>query len=291
MSLVELGLFYCAAIWGATFYLIKDSLSAVSPEALVGYRFLLSAALLLPWVARRRRRTRHLGQAALLALLLSTLYVSQTVGLEYTSASNSGFITGLFVVFVPLFLLLFLGKPPTKTQWAASALAAAGLWILTGGIKHANRGDGLTLIAAMTYAGHLLATDRCVKADADLVLLAFHQFWLTGLLSLAFGAVRGASFAVRGTGAYWIVLFLAVFPTLSAFFIQMVAQKRSAPLRVALIFSLEPVFAAAFAWTLGGEPFVPARAAGGALIVLAMIAGELSKLELTRGRRKEVLPA
>ena len=86
------------------------------------------------------------------------------------------------------------------------------------------------------------------------------------------------------------IVFLAVFPTLSAFYIQMLAQRFTAPVKVSLIFSMEPVFAALFAWTLGGELFLPARAAGGALIVLAMVVGELSKLSLLRGRKKEVLP-
>lgn len=291
MSLADLGLLYCAAIWGATFYMVKDSLASVSPEALVGYRFILSAALLLPWVARRKRKLSHLRESAILATLLFLLYISQTVGLKYTTASNSGFITGLFVIFVPIFLKIFYKKPPVIMHWIASGIALLGLWVLTGGIAQFNRGDALTLVAAMTYAGHLLATDTCVKADADLVLLSFHQFWMTGAASLLFGAATGASFEVTARTAWASIAFLAVFPTLTAFFIQMVAQRHTTAVKCALIFSLEPVFAALFAWTIGGEKFVPARAAGGLLIVAAMIAGELGKLDLLKGRRKEVLPA
>ncbi len=85
-------------------------------------------------------------------------------------------------------------------------------------------------------------------------------------------------------------LFLAVFPTLSAFFIQMHAQRSTNPVKVSLIFSLEPAFAAVFAWTLGREPFRAASAAGGGLIIAAMMLGELSKLAVPRGRKQEVLP-
>ena len=290
MSLADIGLVYCAAVWGATFYMVKDSLTAVAPETLVGYRFLLSAALLLPWVMRRRCKTAHLKEAAILATLLVALYLSQTIGLKHTTAANSGFITGLFVIFVPVFLLLLFRKPPTRIQWCSAAFALIGLWMLTGGIARFNFGDALTIVAAMTYAGHLLATDVFVRADADSVLLAFHQFWMTGLLSLAFGVMHGAPLGVANVKAGGVIVFLAVFPTLLAFYIQMVAQRSTAPVKVALIFSLEPVFAALFAWTLGGEAFVPARAAGGALIVAAMIVGQLSKLDLLR-RRSEVLPA
>lgn len=290
-SWADLGLVYCAAVWGATFFMVKDALAGVDPVALVAHRFILSAAFLAPWALTRPSRSKHLKESAILAVLLFLLYVSQTVGLGYTSASNSGFITGLFVIFVPLFLLIFLGKPPTAVQWGSSALALAGLWLLTGGIKTANFGDAITVIAAATYAGHLLATDKYVRADADPIVLAFHQFWMTGLLAAVYALVSGRSFSVSSTRAVSTIVFLAVVPTLSAFFIQMRAQKTVAPVKVSLIFSLEPVFAAAFAWTMGGELFAPARAAGGGLIVAAMMAGELSKLDLLKGRRKEILPS
>ena len=287
----DLGLVYCAAVWGATFYMVKDALAGVDAVAMVAHRFLLSALLLAPWALVRPSRGRHLKEALILAVLLFLLYATQTVGLGYTSASNSGFITGLFVIFVPVFLLLFFRQPPTAVQWASSGLALIGLWMLTGGISSVNFGDVITLVAAATYAAHLLATDKYVRADADAVVLAFHQFWMTGLMALAYCLLSGRSLAVEGDKAAGTIAFLAAFPTLSAFFIQMWAQKFTAPVKVSLIFSLEPVFAAVFAWTLGGERFVAASAAGGALIVAAMMAGELSKLALLKGRRKEVLPS
>lgn len=290
-SWADLGLVYCAVVWGATFFMVKDALAGVDPVALVAHRFLLSALLLAPWALTRPARFKHMKESAILSLLLFLLYVSQTIGLGVTTASNSGFITGLFVILVPLFMLLFFGQAPTPVQWGSSALALAGLWLLTGGIKSANFGDAITLIAAATYAGHLLATDKYVRADADAVVLAFHQFWMTGLMATAAALVMRRSFAVASMGSAGTIAFLAVVPTLSAFFIQMWAQRTTAPVKVSLIFSLEPVFAAIFAWTLGGEPFAPSRAAGGGLIVAAMMAGELSKLDLLRGRRKEVLPS
>ncbi len=287
----DAGLVYCAAVWGSTFYIVKDALSGVDPVAMVAHRFLLAALLLAPWALSRRARARHLGESLILAVLLFALYATQTVGLGYTSAANSGFITGLFVIFVPLFLLVFLRQPPTPVQWGASALALAGLWLLTGGVRSANFGDLITLVSAATYAAHLLATDRYVRADADPVVLAFHQFWMCGLMAALWCLAAGRPLAVATEGAARTIMFLAVAPTLSAFFIQMYAQKTVPPVKVSLIFSLEPVFAALFAWTLGGERFVPAAGLGGALIVAAMMSGELSKLSLLKGRRKEVLPS
>ncbi|MDE2491992.1 MAG: EamA family transporter [Elusimicrobia bacterium] len=289
-SWADLVLVSCAVVWGATFFLVKDALAGVDAVAMVSYRFLLSALLLAPWALSRPSRGRHLKESALLSVLLFLLYASQTVGLGFTTASNSAFITGLFVIFVPLFLMIFFGAPPTRLQWVCSALALGGLWLLTGGVRAANFGDAITLIAAATYAGHLLATDRIVRADADLVVLAFHQFWMTGLLAGLCALASGRPLAVGSASSAGTIVFLAVVPTTAAFFGQMWAQKTVPPVKVSLVFALEPVFGAIFAWTLGGEPFEPRRAAGGALIVAAMMAEQVSKLDLRRGRRKEILP-
>lgn len=282
--LLDLGLLYAAAIWGSTFFVVKDALAGIHPVTLVGYRFLLSAALLLPWVVRRPAPRRHLSESALLAALLVLLYVSQTWGLRYTTASNSGFITGLFVLFVPLILLVVFRKPPLALHWVAVLLAVAGLWVLTGGPRTANRGDALTLVAAVTYAAHLLAIDRFVKADADPVLLTFHQFWITGLACTLLALAARLPMTVAGPGTAAVVLFLALFPTLSGFFVQTIAQRHTPPLKVSLIFSTEPVFAALFAWTVGGEPFRAPSAWGGALIVCGMLLAETARAP-TRGVR------
>ncbi|HBL17400.1 MAG TPA: EamA/RhaT family transporter [Elusimicrobia bacterium] len=288
--LLDLGLLYCSLIWGATFFLVKDSLAQVDPVTLVAYRFLISAAVMLPWVVARPRPGRLLKEGLILGALLMILYVSQTAGLKHTTASNSAFITGLFVFFVPLFLLLFLRKPPAPGQWAAVGLAVAGLWLLTGGVGGVNRGDVLTLLAAVTYAAHVLVTDLYVRRDADLVLLAFHQFWFCGVACLIMALAAGSPLTVGTPRTWGTILFLALFPNVIAFYVQMVAQKETPPLKVSLIFSLEPVFAALFAWTIGGEAFAVRKAAGGLLILSGMVLGEVSRLSLAKGRRQEVLP-
>lgn len=286
----DIGLFYCAAIWGSTFIVTKGALDSVDPVVMVGIRFLVCAALLLPWVLRRADKTRHLREGFFLAFFLTALYVPQTVGLVYTSASNSGFITGLFIIFIPVFMYLFRREKPTRLQGLSAALAIAGMWLLTGGVSGFNIGDALTLVAAAAYSAHLIVTDKYVKAEADTVLLAFHQFWLVSAFSFAIALLRGSSLAVAGVNGWGVILFLAVFPTLTAFFIQMLAQRHSEPFKVGIIFTLEPVFAAVFAWTWGGEEFVPVKAAGGLLIVSGMIIGELSKFNFKRALKKEVLP-
>ncbi|HOI41571.1 MAG TPA: DMT family transporter [Elusimicrobiales bacterium] len=289
-ALYDLGLFYCAAIWGSTFIVTKSALDNVHPITMVGIRFLISALAILPWALKRPSFTRHMKEGFGLAFFLCLLYMTQTAGLQFTTASNSGFITGLFIIFIPVFMFLARGEKPKRMEVVSALLAIAGMWLLTGGVRGFNLGDGLTLIAAMAYSGHLIITDRYVKSDADPLLLAFHQFWITGAVAMLFAALMGWPMGVNGAKGWWIIVFLALFPTLSAFYIQMLAQRRSDPFKVGIIFTLEPVFAAAFAWTLGGEEFFWVKAAGGFLIVSGMLLGELAKFRLRRAAAREVLP-
>jgi len=272
----ELALIYCAAVWGSTFYIVKDSLADIDPFALVAWRFLGAAALMaIPLAARRVPLFANWQRGALLGLVLGILYIFQTVGLGHTSASNSGFITGLFIVFVPLCNLLMFGRLSPWPRLVAVAIALCGLWLLTGGIAGANLGDMLTLVAAVTYAIHVLYADRFTNSGVNVYVLNFQQLFVTGLVALLGGIIMGSSFGIGSMSTMGSVLFLTLIPTLSAFMLQLTAQQGVPPVTTALIFCLEPVFAAIFAWTLGAEQMIPLRAAGGLLIVLAMIISEL----------------
>ena len=270
--LAHVGLFYTAAIWGSTFFLVKDALANIDPIILVAYRFLLAGLLLAGYLAVSGRPIlKGLKQATFLAVVLYLLYVPQTIGLKYTTASNSGFITGLFVTFVPIFLRTIFKRKPTVMEVAASIVSLIGLWVLTGGMRDINIGDMLTLMAAITYAIHVLYIDKYMKAGMDPWVITCQQFLIVGVLSLITGLVLDLPFAVGGVSTWWIVVFLALFPTMSAFVIQVLAQKILTPVRVSLVFALEPVFAGLFAWTLGGEIFIKHRALGGLLIFIALI--------------------
>lgn len=271
-ALAHLGLFYSAAIWGSTFFIVKDVLTDIDPVILVAYRFILAGLLLLGYLlATGRPIFKGIKQAAFLAVILFLLYIPQTIGLKYTTASNSGFITGLFVAFVPIFLRTIFKRKPTVMEVTASIVSLIGLWVLTGGMRDVNIGDMLTLAAAVTYALHVLYSDKYMKAGFDPFILTCQQLFIVGLLSLATGLVLDLPFTVGSTRAWWIVIALAVFPTMSAFVIQVLAQRIVSPVRVSLVFALEPVFAGLFAWTLGGEDVVAHRAFGGLLIFIALI--------------------
>ncbi|NLI15190.1 MAG: DMT family transporter [candidate division Zixibacteria bacterium] len=281
---VDLGLFYSAAIWGSTFFIVKDTLNFISPTLLVGYRFTLAALILVIYlIIKRRNLFTNIKQGLFMGLFLWLLYITQTIGLKITSASNSGFITGLFVAFVPIFAFLMFKKRPTYFGLAAVGLSLIGLWLLSGGMKELNTGDILTLAAAMSYAIHILLADRYLKGGTNPYVLCFQQFAFVGIVSLLLGIFDSSTHIPHDNSAIWIIVFLAIFPTLSAFVIQLLAQRFVSPLRVSLIFAFEPVFAALFAWTLGGEVFRPERALGGLLIFIAMVVSGLERPEKSRG--------
>lgn len=271
-----LGLFYCAFIWGSTFVVTKWALSTVNPISMVSIRFFISAAVLFPFVIKKNLMN-YLKEAFVLSLFLSSLYITQTVGLLYTTASNSGFITGLFIIFIPIFIFLFKRIKPDRIEIISSMVAISGMWFLTGGIDGINKGDFLTLVAAISYSAHLLFTDRYVKNNYDTTLLVFQQFWMVGVISALFSFSFGYDFNVSSLNGWMVIVFLALFPTLSAFFIQMKAQKYIEPFKVGIIFCFEPVFAAIFAWTVGGEDFVLKKAVGGFLIFVSMLLVEIDR--------------
>ena len=289
-NIADLGLFYAAAIWGSTFFIVKDSLRYINPVILVGYRFFLAALILAGILIYRRKPLFSNIKAGLISsLFLCLLYIPQTIGLGITTASNSGFITGLFIAFVPFFSLILFRKQPSFTRLVAVIISLTGLWFLTGGLRDINTGDLLTIIAAMAYAIHLLLTDMYVKNNINPYILSFQQFLFVGMLSFITGAIFKLPFLVLSKNIIWVILFLTLFPTISAFVIQLTAQKFTAPIKVSLIFALEPVFAALFAWTLGGETFILHRAFGGMLIFLAILISEIpiEKLSFVKIFRRE----
>lgn len=297
----EGALLYAAAIWGSTFFIVKGALDHVDPVVLCGYRFILAGLLLGAWLLWRRvnllSRLRH---GLILGGILGVLYIAQTIGLGITTASNSGFITGLFIIFVPLVNWLWYRKLPLKRHLTAVGLALIGLWLLTGGVRGINTGDVITLIAAVTYALHVVYAGHCMEEDIDPWVLNFQQIMLIGLLSFVLAALQGGTlaavhgepvlttlarrFAVTDPSAWWTLAFLAVFPTITAYVAQLYGQQVVNATRAALIFTMEPVFAALFAWTLGGEKFLILGAIGGGLMVVAMVVSGIDWGHLRRPR-------
>jgi drug/metabolite transporter (DMT)-like permease len=228
-------------------------------------------ALAIPLLIVKRSLWANFKEGLVLGFFIWILYLAQTIGLVYTSAANSGLITGLFVAFVPIFSITVFRKMPSLTGVIATIVSVTGLYILTGGLTHINIGDIITLISAMAYAIHILFADRYVKKGIDPYVLSFQQFFFVGAASLLASLIFNLPFTVASSEVLWMIIFLAIFPSLTAFAIQLVAQKYVSPVRVSLILAFEPVFAVIFAWTLGHEAYSINKAIGGFLIFIALI--------------------
>ena len=152
-------------------------------------------AILLYFI-QRKPLFKNFKQGFILGFILCLAYIAQSTGLVYISASNSGFITGLFVIFVPLFSILILKKVPSIKNFIALAVSLVGLWFLTGGIGQMNVGDLLTLVTAVTIAIHILYTNKLIKNNADPYILNFQQLFTVGIICSGIVLIFNQSFSI-----------------------------------------------------------------------------------------------
>lgn len=274
--IADAALLACSVIWGSTFFIVKDVIRDMDPFVLVFYRFAV-ASLILGIVLWRRgdRLFDRLERGANLTVWLWIGFMSQTIGLRYTKASNAAFITSLFVLLIPFTGWLFLGQRPSLRSLFAVALAVTGLWILTGGVSEFNNGDALNLLAAASFSLHLTFACRYLLEGADPWLLCFQQFAMMALINLAIAMAWGLPMAVTSARVFAAAAYLAFFATLATGLTHLVAQRHTTLLRCSIIFALEPLFATLFAWCAGGEQFSWSVAAGGAVMIIAVVTAQL----------------
>jgi drug/metabolite transporter (DMT)-like permease len=275
--LAELALVGIAAVWGLTFVMVQDAIELLPTLAFLGYRF-VPAALLVALVFQRQLRglsPEGWRVGALMGVFLTLGYICQTLGLEETSASNAGFITGLFVVFTPLLGALFLRQRITGVAWAAACVSALGLYLLSGsGGDFELRGDGLVLLCALSFAAHILVTGSAVK-DHDVGALLVVQLGVCGLVCLAIAALAGDLEAPRGSTVWSALIVTSLIASALGFFVQTFAQQHAPPARTALILASEPAFAGLFGYLLADERLSAAGWGGAALILAAIVAVEV----------------
>lgn len=276
----ELLLLSCTLIWGGTFTITKSGLEDISPMLLVTLRFGIATLLFLPFVNLRKGAISAvtLKGGIVIGLLLFVGFVTQTIGLQYTTASKSGFITGLLVVFTPIFQILIERKPPKIGNILGVVLVTLGLYLLTSPEGSGfNLGDGLTLICAAVFGLYIVYLDLYTK-EGDVRQIAFLQFAVTGAGSLMGVLLFEEVFLNPGWHLAGAVAYLALLATLYTLVIQTRYQKETTPTRAAIIFSVEPVFAAIVAYAALGETIGSTGVLGGGLIVAGLLVSELSDL-------------
>jgi drug/metabolite transporter (DMT)-like permease len=273
----ELALVAIAAVWGLTFVMVKDAIEELPTMAFLAYRF-IPASLIVAVVFRKQLAALSwdgLRAGAVMGLFLTGGYVFQTLGMEQTTASNAGFITGLFVVLTPVLGAVVLRQAVPGTVWAAAGVAAIGLWLLSGaGTGFNARGDGLVLVCSFSLAAHILATARAVKVHDVGALLAV-QLGVVGFVCLGLGAVAGDLEAPHGTTVWSALIVTSLIASALGFFVQTFAQQHAPPARTALILAAEPAFAGLFGWLLNDERLSATGWFGAALIMTAIVAVEI----------------
>ncbi len=276
----ELMLASVTLFWGATFPIVKDAINEMPVMAFLWVRFAM-AAILLAMIAGRSgfatldRRGWRLG--VLLGTLLFSSYLFQTFGLERTSSANAGFLTGLGVVWVPLMAGPILRKPAAFGSRIGVCLALAGLFMLTWHTPWTiNFGDLLVIICSVFVALHIIGLDAFTKGY-DGRALTFVQIATMAVLGCGGSLIfEPTSWPQVWTGSLiFAFMITAVFATAYAFWAMTTFQHRTTPTRAALIYTLEPVFAALFSVWLAGDRLTAIGWCGGALIVAGMIVAEI----------------
>ena len=268
----DLGLVLVTAIWGLSFPAVRTAmLAGATPLAFVGVRFGVAAALLLPVTFGELRRSprRFLGPALGLGVLFGASLALQTAGMTLTTAPKSGFISGTTVIMVPF--LDTLVRKARLGGWAVagSVLALAGLALLAdvrdlGTLAQPSRGDLLTLGCAFAYALYLIALQPHLARLPQPPLLAA-QFVVVAILALALAPAVEAPRLPPRADVLGALGFCALFTSVATGMIQFHCQARSSPARAAVIFALEPVFAALFAALTIHEQAGPDAVLGGGL--------------------------
>jgi drug/metabolite transporter (DMT)-like permease len=253
--------------------MVQDAIERLPPMAFLAYRF-IPAGLIVAVVFRRAlRRLPPEGWLAglVMGVFLTVGYIAQTVGLEHTTASNAGFITGLFVVLTPIFGALLFGIRPARAAWLAAGVSAVGLLMLSGaGGDFMLSGDGLELVCACAFAIHILVTARAVQRFHVGALVAI-QLSACGFFCLAVATLAGDLEAPRGATVWSALLVTSLVASALAFLVQSYAQRRVAPARTALILAAEPAFAGLFGYLLQHERLSGAAWAGAVLILAAIV--------------------
>ena len=265
------------AIWGGTFVVVHDVVRTESVFPFLAWRFWLAGLVL---IAVRPRAAIELSHAArrhgmVLGAILAIGYITQTFGLRYASPTVSGFITGLFVVFTPLLTGPLLRRSISTGAWLAAGLATMGLGLLSLHGMRLGVGEGLTIIAAFSFALHIVGL-AAWSTPKDAYGLTIWQLCVTAAICTVAAEFTGGMQLPHSAGTWFAIVFLGVAATSFAFLVQTWAQAYLSPTRTAVILTMEPTFAGLFGVTIAGDPLTWRVAVGGACIVAAMYLSELS---------------
>lgn len=275
--IADIALLAVVIVWGYTFVAIKNAIAIINPFSFMFVRFMI-AFIIISLIFIRRFRRMNIRTAAAGSLIGSFLYVAyltQTMGLKYTTASNAGFITGFSVVLVPIFSSILLKKKPGIESIIGVVCAFCGLILLSySGTSSINKGDLLVFICAVSVSFHILTTGYYAR-KYDAILLTIVQIGTVAMLTFISALLFGELSIPRGRVVWSALIVCSLFATVGAYLVQTSMQRFTSSTHTALIFSGEPVFAGIFGYFLLGEKLGTWAIAGCFLILAGMIVSEL----------------
>lgn len=281
------------AIWGGGFVAQSTAMQHVGPMVFTWTRFLCAFLVLLPFALREHNQLKESGgrmpwmNFLLVGLFLFLAIASQQYGLLTTSVSNSGFLTGLYVLFVPFLGFLLFRDRPHIAIWPGAILAISGIYLLTG--AHATEiipGDVLTVLCAVLWGLQILFAGKAMAQTPRPLALAATQFAVCAALAFLVSLPTERFDPLGIALAAPEILFAGVISGGLAFTLQIIGQRHTTPAAAALILSTEALFAALFAAWLLGERLGPTALLGGLLIITAILVVELSPLVFSASREK-----
>jgi drug/metabolite transporter (DMT)-like permease len=274
----DLLLFVTAFIWGSAFSAQRVAAQHFGTFFFNGSRFLLAVIILLPFSGLLRKGALRKIDPSMLPWILAAgvcLYMGsalQQAGLQWTTAANAGFITGLYVVIVPVLVVLFWRQKVAWTTWAAALVAVIGVKLLSSADMFSLKlspGDGLELIGALFWALHVILVGRVVNR-MNVLHFAIGQYLVCAVLQLGTSVFVDLPALADVQAAWWTIAYVGIFSVAIGYTLQAVGQKHSPPADAALILSMESVFAALFGFLLLHERLAPVQVLGCVLIFAAV---------------------
>ena len=259
-----------AMSWGLAFVTMKDALGRQSVNSFLFYRFALAAIALVivhPQIFRKLDKD-VIKHGGITGLFLAAGFIFQTYGLDMTGAAVTGFITGLYVVATPLFEQFFGGQKLGRIVWVSIAIATTGLGLLSLKGFSVGIGELLVLISALCYTGQIIGLSKWSEGR-DVWAMTFMQIVVVAIVTGIAALLEGFQ-APPDNGVWGVIVFTAVVCTVTAFIIQTWSQSILESTKAAVIMTMEVVFSALFAVTLGGEVLSSRTLFGGLLVVISM---------------------
>jgi drug/metabolite transporter (DMT)-like permease len=270
LKLAPWALLTVSVAWGLAFVVMKPAIERQSVNNFLFTRFVLAVLVMIlirPQVVKLFTKDLLLrGFSA--GLFLGGGYILQTVGLANTGAAITGFVTGLYVILTPLFAAVIFKDRISKTTWAYVFVATIGLGLLSLHGWSVGYGEFLVFLSAIAFAAHITALSKW-SAGRDVYAMTITQLIMCAVLTGIASSIEGYS-PPPDFGVWAVVIFTAVFCTAIAFIVQTWSQAHMSATKVAVILTMEVVFAAVFAIIFGGERLTLQSALGGILVVAAM---------------------